>query len=94
LRWDNRFWLIAIPAALLIGAGLNTGQASGLFFVAFAGLALFYATRESIVPLWLVSALSAIYGGLGIFGSGPLPLAASLVLLVGVAFWAHTRHTA
>jgi hypothetical protein len=94
LHWDNRFWLIAIPAALLIGVGIATGQSSGFFFAAFAGLSLFYAIREATVPLWMVSVLSVFYGVLVIFGSGPIPLAASLLLLVGTAFWTRSRRTA
>jgi hypothetical protein len=94
LHWDNRFWLIAIPAALLIGVGIATGQSSGFFFAAFAGLSLFYAIREATVPLWMVSVLSVFYGALVIFGSGPIPLAASLILLVGTVFWTRSRRTA
>jgi hypothetical protein len=94
LHWDNRFWLIAIPAALPIGAGVATGQGAGFFFPALAGLSMLYAIREATVPLWIVSVLSVSYGALVIFGSGPIPLAASLILLVGTVFWTPSRRTA
>ena len=80
--------------ALLIGAGIATGQGSGFSFAAFAGLSVFYAIREATVPLWIVSVLSVIYAALVIFGSGPTPLAASLILLVGTVFWTRSRGTA
>ena len=94
LHWDNRFWLIAIPAAFLLGAGISTGQRASFFFAAFAGLSLFYAIREATVPLWIASVLSVFYSALVIFGSGPIPLAASLLLLVGTAFWTRSRRRA
>jgi hypothetical protein len=90
-RLDQPFWIVAIPAALLMGAGMTTGQGTGWFFFGFAVLAIFYAERGASTPLWLVSVLSVIYGALVIFGSGPYPLAASLLLLLAVAIWTRGR---
>ena len=90
-RYDQLFWIVAIPAALLIGAGATTGQGTGWFFFGFAVLAMFYAERGSTTPLWLVSILSVVYSVLVIFGSGPYPLAASLLLLLAVAIWTRRR---
>lgn len=53
----------------------------GLIIAALGGLAILYAVRASKSLLWIVVFVSLLYSTLIIFGAGPLPLIAAIVLL-------------
>ena len=57
----------------------------GLIIAALGGLAVLYASKGSKALLWATVVLSLIYSALIVFGAGPLPLMAAMVLLVTTA---------
>lgn len=65
----------------------------GLIIAALGGLAILYAIRESKSLLWIVVFISLLYSTLIIFGAGPLPLFAAIVLLFTSARAAMSRHS-
>lgn len=54
----------------------------GLIIAALGGLAVLYASKGSKALLWATVVLSLLYSALIVFGAGPLPLMAAMVLLV------------
>lgn len=57
----------------------------GLIIAALGGLAVLYAFKGSKALLWATVVLSLLYSALIVFGAGPLPLMAAMVLLVTTA---------
>lgn len=57
----------------------------GFIMAALGAIAILYSRRGSRGLLWATSVLSLVYAGLNIFGSGPLPVLASLLLLLATA---------